>query len=112
MPRFNLKPRPGSAGLGNSMRPCTYLTLGLLLAFGFVLAWETRSGRSIASLVDDRADRELQATIDSSLHGNATAPVAAGPDPADDAIAADEGSGSEHDTPDDAAQVKINVMRL
>lgn len=98
MPRFGLRARPGSAGLGNSLRPCTYLALGLLLALGFVLAWEARSGRSIASLIDNRADRDLQATIDSILHSNASAPVDA--DPATNA-ALDDGSGSEYDTPED-----------
>lgn len=61
------------------------MTLGLVLALSFVFTWEARSGRSIVSIVDKRADRELQATIDSILRGNATS---VGAEPA--AAAADD----------------------
>ena len=88
MPRFNLRPRPGSAGLGNSLRPCTYLTLGLLVATGFILAWEARSGRSVASLIDDTASEKLQASVSSILQSNASAPV--DNDPASTTVVDDE----------------------
>jgi hypothetical protein len=109
MPRFNLRPRPGSAGLGSSLRPCTYLSLGLLVAFGFILAWETRSGRSVVSLVNNRADKELQAAIDVILNSNASEPV--DEDPASTALV-DEESGLETAMAQDTQQMSSDADEL
>jgi hypothetical protein len=106
MPRFNLRPRPGSAGLGNSLRPCTYLTLGLLVATGFILAWEARSGRSVASLIDDTASEKLQASVSNILHSNVSAPV--DDDPASFTVLKED-AGTQQDMPqepDPAASVQ------
>lgn len=100
MSRFGLGKRPGTGGLSTG-KPCTLVTLGLVLALSFVFTWEARSGRSIVSIVDKRADRELQATIDSILYNNATSiskePVAAAADgsPAEDERAAEAEAEAE-----------------
>ena len=109
MARFNLRPRPGSAGLGNSLRPCTYLTLGLLVATGFILAWEARSGRSVASLIDDAASEKLQASVSSILHSNASTPV--DDDPASTTVVDDE-AASLKDMPQEPDTSSSNADEL